>query len=342
MLIRNIPTPKLWKAASQWNKLKQFAFIPIDGNAYRWSCTTDLGSGISVGYESDLLAGLNWARWKNTYLPGPGMSRAWLWPGVGDLVDLHPNGPAASRALGVSNDGSMQVGGAYVKVSGFKFREHAGLWTGTAGSWVDLHPSIAFDSSVAYDAHVDAYGTIMQVGMVTLASNPTIRQAGYWAGTPTWTSLHPAGAKSSEAWSGDGYIVGYFRDFSNISHAYVFDPVPGGPNSIDLSLLLPPGSWGSTYATSSTLLGNCAFVCGYGFNKATLRNEPLLWTITPLPPPGEPCYVDCDESGTLTPNDCVCFQTQFAAGALYADCDGDGELTICDFVCFTKGFEIGC
>ncbi len=54
------------------------------------------------------------------------------------------------------------------------------------------------------------------------------------------------------------------------------------------------------------------------------------------------CYADCDESGGLTIDDFICFQTLFALGDPGADCDESGDLTIDDFICFQTFFAIGC
>ncbi len=54
------------------------------------------------------------------------------------------------------------------------------------------------------------------------------------------------------------------------------------------------------------------------------------------------CYADCDNSGTLTIDDFICFQTFLALGDPYADCDGDASLKIDDFICFQTFFAIGC
>ncbi len=56
----------------------------------------------------------------------------------------------------------------------------------------------------------------------------------------------------------------------------------------------------------------------------------------------EPCYPDCDGSGSLTLADFGCFQTRFVAADPQADCNQSGSLTIADFGCFQTKFVIGC
>jgi trimeric autotransporter adhesin len=72
------------------------------------------------------------------------------------------------------------------------------------------------------------------------------------------------------------------------------------------------------------------------------------WGCTP------PCYADCDENGTLSIDDFVCFINEFATASSlppsqqvtsYANCDGSTTepiLTIDDFVCFINAFAQGC
>ncbi len=56
----------------------------------------------------------------------------------------------------------------------------------------------------------------------------------------------------------------------------------------------------------------------------------------------DPCYPDCNNSGTLTIADFICFQAMFVSGSTYADCNNSGTLTIADFICFQAAFVAGC
>ncbi len=58
--------------------------------------------------------------------------------------------------------------------------------------------------------------------------------------------------------------------------------------------------------------------------------------------PDAPCQADCDDSGVLTIDDFICFQTYFVLGDAKGDCDASGTLNIDDFVCFQTGFAVGC
>jgi hypothetical protein len=57
---------------------------------------------------------------------------------------------------------------------------------------------------------------------------------------------------------------------------------------------------------------------------------------------GGPCQADCDQSGALTIEDHICFQTNYVLGNPAADCDGNAALNIDDFICFGSLFSIGC
>jgi hypothetical protein len=80
---------------------------------------------------------------------------------------------------------------------------HAASWTGTADSLVDLHPAGGWDTSAAYGV-----GGGQQVGS---AGSPAMRHAIVWSGTAqSAVDLHPAGFSQSFASGTNGsYQVGY-------------------------------------------------------------------------------------------------------------------------------------
>jgi len=82
------------------------------------------------------------------------------------VVNLHPAGATYSEAWGVS--GGQQVGEA---------DGHAGLWSGTAGSWVDLHallPAGVYYESSAQSVDVSA-GETWVAGYLALHQAKTRR-----------------------------------------------------------------------------------------------------------------------------------------------------------------------
>lgn len=348
------PPPLVWQA-THWVGNAVNAYPPYwAGNSWEYSIVTDMGTGTMGGWQHQIPnnavnRAIPWMLWR--------LNPAWIWtnpapmknwracywsPGGGAATDLHPISTpgGGSRVLGVSGDGQMQAGDIHlVGAPGV----HACFWQNTQASWVDLHPTNAtspplppaYLHSVAYDVH-GGFGNQIQVGSIINNQATRARRAGYWTGTAaSWKSLHPAGTSNygSEAWSGDGYIVGFVRKTSSNGRTYgmIFDT---STTPAHLQLPDPPGSWGYTFATSSTFLGpECAYIVGYGLNNTSGREEPILWTISA---PTTPCYADCDHDGVITLLDQACFANLYNAGNPAADCNGDGTLTPEDLICFDK------
>lgn len=109
------------------------------------------------------------------------------------VINLHPTGMAESSARGVS--GGQQVGYATVDF----FSRDAVLWSGTAGSWLNLTPAGAEDSEVL------AVNVGQQAGVAYLGPSGFDAHAGYWTGSAaSWVDLHPAWAETSYAYGTDG------------------------------------------------------------------------------------------------------------------------------------------
>jgi len=158
---------------------------------------------------------------------------AMLWHGTAaSAVDLHPtatdmNGTQlyyASFALSVS--GSQQVGYADVASD---YVKHAILWSGTATSAIDLHPSLLGEdsASVAFDTNGN-----MQVGVGVGSATSSAYHAMLWRGTADTAidlnGLLPFGAFLSTAMTIDaqGDIFGTATDYSGHVHAVEWVPVP--------------------------------------------------------------------------------------------------------------------
>jgi hypothetical protein len=114
------------------------------------------------------------------------------------VVNLHPSGALASIALGAS--GTKQVGHAYLS-GGIK---HAGLWIGSASSWLDLNPPGATQSQ-AYAANEE-----FEVGYAQVNG---FEHASIWSGSvDSWVDLHPQEATLSIAWGvSEANQVGFVR-----------------------------------------------------------------------------------------------------------------------------------
>lgn len=120
------------------------------------------------------------------------------------FVSLDPAGSTAARVSGSS--GNIQVGGAL-----FGNTSHAGLWQGTAGSFVNLHPATALKSWAQA-----AYGN-QQVGYARMPGDPSDAAAMWFGTSASYVRLHPSWAWYSQAWATDGVTqVGYiYVDYIN-------------------------------------------------------------------------------------------------------------------------------
>jgi len=114
--------------------------------------------------------------------------------GAWTVTNLHPTGPFESFGQGVT--GGNQVG--WVNFGD----THAALWSGTASSFVDLHPDVASDSrALAVDGNT-------QAGYAVLNTQP---HASLWTGTAaSWVDLNPPGMNPSTIFGiGGGQQVGF-------------------------------------------------------------------------------------------------------------------------------------
>ncbi|MCC6428918.1 MAG: hypothetical protein IT435_19115 [Phycisphaerales bacterium] len=194
---------------------------------------------------------------------------------------------------------------------------HASLWSGTADSWTDLHPSGATESVAR------AISGGRQVGYADLDD---VRRASLWSGSAnSWVDLHPSGATESLAMAiSGGQQAGYaYVDdapraslWSSTADSWVDLHPSGATVSVahaisdghqvgyaivggsyraslwsntatsweDLSQALT-GSWGDAVATGIWSDGPDLCVSGYGFNNSTRRFEALLWYRS-VPTPG--------------------------------------------------------
>jgi hypothetical protein len=217
-------------------------------------------------------------------------------------VDLNPFGYHGSCAYGVSD--GQQVGFA-ISFAGYW---SAGLWYGTAASYVNLNPGViqseAFGVSdgqqvgwadIGGDAHASlwsgtaaswvdlnpaestysvAYGVCdgQQVGYALIASQT---HAGLWSGTAeSWLDLSPAGSTQSKAGGvSNGRQVGY-ANIGGYDHAGLWS---GTADSwMDLHKFLP-ANYISSQARGIEVSGNDVWVAGYAHNNTLNRDEAILW-----------------------------------------------------------------
>ncbi len=128
------------------------------------------------------------------------------------VTNLHVPGSTGSDAFAAS--GGQQAG--YVEVG---FLYHASLWSGTAGTWVDLNPAGA-SQSVA-----NAIQGGQQAGYALIGG---VYRAGLWSGTAgSWADLTPSGL--SGAWI-NAMSVGQQAGYANVggfNHASVWSGTAG-------------------------------------------------------------------------------------------------------------------
>jgi hypothetical protein len=106
------------------------------------------------------------------------------------VTRLNPAGLPQSMVYAAS--GGQQAGIAVVGGSW-----HASLWSGTAGSWVDLHPASANSNQSAVSAMADG----QQVGWASVGAPNGPAHASLWSGTAaSWVDLHP-GTSQTMSWA---------------------------------------------------------------------------------------------------------------------------------------------
>lgn len=198
---------------------------------------------------------------------GPGTTfNALLWtkaaPGG---INLNP-GPTYDYSFVDGNDGTRQIGYGSHVASGTR---HALLWSGTAGSVVDLH------SAAYFETFGTATNATHQVGYAIQASGTN--QALMWAGSAgSVVDLHPAtGFTSTRAWGVGGAQQvgnGFGSATGNNYHALLWT---GSANSlVDLT---PATGFTSTYALAT----DGSRQVGTGTGTATLNStHAMLWSGT--------------------------------------------------------------
>jgi len=266
---------------------QQVGVAYLDSSLGYWAYHAGLWSG-SSGSWVDLNPGVGESfayGVSGDHQVGVANGHAALWSGsAASWVDLDPAYSVGSCARGVSD--GQQVGYANVydtEHTGGIVRTHAGLWSGTATSWVDLSPveSTSSSSSSAYGVSGGQQVGFAQVGGVMHAS--------LWNGTAeSWVDLNPAGAEYSYAYGvSGGQQVGYARFFDDpwtVSRAVLWSGTAG--SWVDLHALLPaafrpagaPG--GQSTATSVDVSADEIWVVGSAYNSSTNRTEAILWHYT--------------------------------------------------------------
>ena len=178
-------------ASAGYTAIDLYTTAPPAGSTYL-SYVTGQAIGAYPGGSGGQLVG--WGpRQSNT-------PHALLWDGTAIAIDLNPSGFMSSLAH--ATDGKTQVGYAASTAAGLD--SHAMLWSGSAGSAVDLHPAaFGFTRSTA-----NGVSGSQQVGAGVIVSDmTTISHALIWSGTAaSAVDINPLqlGITSSSALATDG------------------------------------------------------------------------------------------------------------------------------------------
>ena len=257
------------------------------------------------------------------------VGQAAIWDASGHATFIYlPNMvDFASRARGISGDGSTVVGWAPFNgtmVRAFRWTAATGMVNigspDPLGPASDAH-AITPDGSVIVGAAQPAPGAPNQAAMWTGSS-----------GTQLLGSLSPTADTIAYAVSADGRtIVG-----ASGTRAFIWRQ---GRGMEDLqSVLGSAAGWTLTDALGISADGT--IVVGSGYPPT---GNAQAWTAR-IPS----CYANCDGSTTtpvLNVLDFSCFLNRFAAADSYANCDGSTTppvLNVLDFSCFLNRFAAGC
>lgn len=125
-----------------------------------------------------------------------GVLEAGTWAGTPESwVSIHPTGAGESQVLGMTDtpSGSVQTGYAtYAEAvcpsSERALNPHAGVWSGTAASWVDLHDVLSADYACSETRYVFSAGGVLYVAGFAYNSTTARDEAILWINSATTTS----------------------------------------------------------------------------------------------------------------------------------------------------------
>ena len=122
--------------------------------------------------------------------------------------------------------------------------EHAGIWSGTAASYADLHPS---GSSSPFSSVANDTAGSMQTGSVTATSSGPVHAARWSFTAISYIDIHPGGSyTNSEGIGTDGTSIVGDADTGGVTHAALWKFSP------DLFIDLHPAGAGLSVANDAT------------------------------------------------------------------------------------------
>lgn len=244
--------------------------------------------------------------------------KAHMWTADNHGISLHFADALDTAAVAV--EGDRQYGWYYPTTAAVR----AVMWSGTADSHVDIHPTGYASSSI------DGAGDGQVVGEAD-------SDAGLWVAAPAaFRSLHPAGAGQSSALAvRQGVQVG---GVDGRAALWV-----GSPDTyVDLGLFVSVEFTSSSAQDLAIAADGTITVVGYGYNATAGRNEALVWRSLA----DEPCEGDIDGNDAVDLTDLSILLSNFgtASGASFedGDLDGDGDVDLADLSVLLANFGRSC
>jgi hypothetical protein len=195
-----------------------------------------------------------------------------LWNGLAapptDLAPTNLVGIVHSYAEGTNGVQQVGEGDIYDASHSLYGYSHALLWTGTAASAVDLHPTNLSGFADSYALATDGKQQVGGGGTDSGYANALV-----WNGSPSSAvDLNPAGFNSSVAYGVlNGKQVGSAQTPDSVSHAIVWSSTAA--SAVDLHLLLP----NSFQYSRAYNIDNSGNIFGIAFNSSDQRYHAIEW-----------------------------------------------------------------
>ncbi len=206
------------------------------------------------------------------YSEGNYSSRATMWTPPGSAVSLH------STAVG-GNSGASAVDGEYQYGSATSSPPgpitHAARWSGSAASYLDIHPEGFARSWVSGAGDGQAVGTAVQ---------GAVNHAMMWVGGSTTIDLNPVGQSSSATDAHGGLQVGNVG-----AHAAIWAGT--AESYFDLNTVLPAEYSGAVADAIEVAEDGTIYVAGGAYVPSRSRYEAIVWRSLPSGVVGD---VNCD------------------------------------------------
>ena len=247
-----------------WPYTNQFG-TGYNRHASSWTTAGSHQDRQPSGFEFAAIADTDGAQHAGSgrYDEGSTNSDAFRWVGTGSASNLTPATVWGGSAVAV--DSGLQFGSVHI---GFGV-VHAAMWSGTASSFVDMHPPVTGSGR----SYITAASDGLQVGQIFYGNTA---QPGMWGGTPeSFTELTVPGETVSVRSTRYGLILGSVTQ-NGASRAAIFRH--GVSQWLDMSQFVPPWFSGITVRDLyvDAVSGEMTVV-GSGYNNNTSRSEALVW-----------------------------------------------------------------